>query len=78
MKVRLKALEEKYDPLVAADTVNDKVLPFYEEQEVKLLRILTDRGSEYKGSAIPAIFPKQRNEYARHMISLSYVSAVFH
>ncbi len=43
------AFGKLYDPLVAADTVNDKVLPFYEEQEVKLLRILTDRGSEYKG-----------------------------
>jgi len=30
--------------------LNDRVLPFYEEQEVKLLRILTDRGTEYKGS----------------------------
>ena len=35
--------------LVAADLLNDKVLPFYEEQEVELLRILTDRGTEYCG-----------------------------
>jgi hypothetical protein len=31
---------------VAADLLNDKVLPFFEEQDVPLLRILTDRGTE--------------------------------
>ena len=36
--------------LVAADMVNDRVLPFYEEQGVELLRILTDRGTEYCGN----------------------------
>lgn len=35
--------------LVAADALNDRVLPFYEEQGVKVQRILTDRGSEYCG-----------------------------
>ncbi len=29
--------------------LNDKVLPFYQEQGVDLLRILTDRGTEYCG-----------------------------
>lgn len=29
--------------------VNDRVLPFYNEQDVPVLRILTDRGTEYKG-----------------------------
>lgn len=48
-KVAFGKLYDRKNALVAADTVNDKVLPFYEEQEVKLLRILTDRGSEYKG-----------------------------
>jgi transposase InsO family protein len=36
--------------LVAADTLNDRVLPFFEEHGVKLQRVLTDRGSEYCGS----------------------------
>ena len=36
-------------PLTAADTLNDQVLPFFEEQEVDILRILTDRGTEYCG-----------------------------
>lgn len=35
--------------LTAADMLNDTVLPFYEEQKVPLLRILTDRGTEYCG-----------------------------
>jgi hypothetical protein len=34
---------------VAADMLNDRVLPFFEEQDVSLLRILTDRGTEYCG-----------------------------
>jgi len=37
--------------LAAADMLNDRVLPFYEEQGVALLRILTDRGTEFCGAA---------------------------
>lgn len=35
--------------LVAADTLNDKVLPFYDKYGMHLLRILTDNGREYCG-----------------------------
>lgn len=35
--------------LVAADLLNDRVVPFFDEQAVPLLRILTDRGSEFCG-----------------------------
>lgn len=35
--------------LTAADHLNDRVLPFYEEKGVRVLRVLTDRGSEYCG-----------------------------
>jgi len=35
--------------LTAAHMLNDQVLPFYETQQVPVLRILTDRGSEYCG-----------------------------
>ncbi len=35
--------------LTAADLLNDRVLPFFEQHELPLLRILTDRGTEYKG-----------------------------
>jgi transposase InsO family protein len=37
--------------LTAADMLNDQVLPFYEEHGIELLRVLTDRGSEYCGKA---------------------------
>ena len=38
-------------PITAADTLNDKVLPFMEENDLPVLRILTDRGTEYCGKA---------------------------
>ena len=36
-------------PITSADLLNDKVLPFYEAQEIPVLRILTDRGTEFCG-----------------------------
>ena len=38
-------------PITAADMLNDKVLPFFEHQSLPMLRILTDRGTEYCGRA---------------------------
>src|SRR5215203_4975197 len=35
--------------ITSADIVNDKVLPFFEQHEIPLLRILTDRGTEFNG-----------------------------
>ena len=35
--------------ITAADLLNDRVIPFFDEQKVSLLRILTDRGTEYCG-----------------------------
>ena len=35
--------------ITAADILNDKVLPFYATQGLPMLRILTDRGTEYCG-----------------------------
>lgn len=32
---------------MAADILNDKVIPWFEEEEVRILRVLTDRGTEY-------------------------------
>jgi len=43
-------LYDRKNALVAADMLNDKVLPWYEEQGVRLLRIMTDRGTEYCGT----------------------------
>ena len=34
-------------PITAADLLNDRVLPFNEEHDLPVLRILTDRGTEY-------------------------------
>ena len=36
-------------PITAADLLNDKVLPFYQFHQLPMLRILTDRGTEYYG-----------------------------
>lgn len=36
-------------PITSADLLNERVLPFFEEQGMGLLRILTDRGTEYCG-----------------------------
>ena len=36
-------------PITAADLLNDKVLPFFGHYELPMLRILTDRGTEYCG-----------------------------
>ncbi len=38
-------------PITAADMLNDRVLPYYEEHNLPVLRILTDRGTEYCGRA---------------------------
>ena len=38
-------------PITAADLLNDRVLPFYEAHALPVLRILTDRGTEYCGRA---------------------------
>lgn len=48
-KVAFAKLYTTKTPITAADTLNDKVLPFFEAQEVPVLRILTDRGTEYCG-----------------------------
>lgn len=49
-KVAFAKLYDRKNALVAADILNDRVIPFFEEQDLRLLRILTDRGTEYCGS----------------------------
>ena len=49
-KVAMVKLYDRKNALVAADMLNDRVLPFFEEKEVPLLRVLTDRGTEYCGN----------------------------
>jgi len=49
-KVATAKLYDRKGALVAADMLNDRVLPFFEEHGIKLLRVLTDRGTEYCGT----------------------------
>jgi transposase InsO family protein len=49
-KIAFVKLYDRKNALVAADFLNDRVIPWYEENGVKLLRILTDRGTEYCGA----------------------------
>jgi transposase InsO family protein len=48
-RVAFAKLYESKHAITSADILNDRVLPFFEDQEVPLLRILTDRGTEFKG-----------------------------
>ena len=49
-KVAFAKLYDRKNALVAADMLNDRVVPFYEEHDIPLLRVLTDRGTEYCGN----------------------------
>ena len=48
-KVAFAKLYTTKTPITAADMLNDKVLPYFEHYELPMLRILTDRGTEYCG-----------------------------
>src|SRR4030095_12986671 len=49
-KVVFAKLYDRKTPVTAADLLNDRVLAFFEEHEISLLRMLTDRGTEYCGN----------------------------
>jgi len=49
-KVAFTKLYDRKNALVAADMLNDQVVPFFEQHDLRLLRVLTDRGTEYCGS----------------------------
>ena len=59
-KVGFAKLYDRKTPITAADLLNHRVLPFFEEHDVKLLRVLTDRGSEYCGNP-------ERHEYELYL-----------
>ncbi len=48
-KVAFAKLYQTKTPITAADLLNDQVLPFFERHALPMLRILTDRGTEYCG-----------------------------
>ena len=59
-KVAFAKLYDRKTPITAAEILNDRVLPLFEEHDVKLLRVLTDRGSEYCGNP-------ERHEYELYL-----------
>lgn len=59
-KVAKCKLYDRKNALVAADMLNDKVIPFYEEHGIRLLRVLTDRGTEYCGN-------REQHEYQLYL-----------
>jgi len=48
-KVACAKLYTTKTPITAADLLNDRVLPLFEEHGVTMLRLLTDRGTEFCG-----------------------------
>ncbi len=59
-KVGFAKLYDRKTPITAADLLNDRVIPFFEEHDVPLLRVLTDRGTEYCGNP-------ERHEYELYL-----------
>lgn len=49
-KLGFAKLYDRKTPITAADLLNDRVLPFFEEQGIVVSRMLTDRGTEYCGN----------------------------
>jgi transposase InsO family protein len=59
-KVAFAKLYDRKTPLTAADLLNDRVVPFFEENEIVVSRILTDRGTEFCGKP-------ERHEYELYL-----------
>ena len=59
-KVTFAKLYDRKTPITAADLLNDRVVPFFDEHGVALQRVLTDRGTEYCGSP-------ERHEYELYL-----------
>ena len=49
-KLGFAKLYDRKTPITAADLLNDRVIPFYENAGIPLQRVLTDRGTEYCGT----------------------------
>src|SRR5262249_9779409 len=46
-KVAFAKLYDRKTPITAAEILNDRVVPFYDEHGIRLSRVLTDRGTEF-------------------------------
>ena len=49
-KVAFAKLYDRKTPITAAEVLNDRVVPFYDEHDIRLSRVLTDRGTEFCGT----------------------------
>ena len=49
-KIAFAKLYDRKTPITAAEILNDRVVPFYDEHGIRLSRILTDRGTEFCGT----------------------------
>jgi transposase InsO family protein len=49
-KVGFAKLYDSKTPITAAEMLNDRVLPFFDEHGIVVSRVLTDRGTEYCGA----------------------------
>ncbi len=49
-KIGFAKLYDRKNALVAADMLNDRVVPFFEQHDLRVMRMLTDRGTEYCGN----------------------------
>ena len=59
-KVAFAKLYDRKTPITAAELLNDRVVPFYDEHAVTLQRVLTDRGTEFCGNP-------ERHEYELYL-----------
>jgi transposase InsO family protein len=59
-KVAFAKLYDRKTPITAAELLNDRVVPFFDEHDIRLSRVLTDRGTEYCGSP-------ERHEYELYL-----------
>src|ERR1700741_5371561 len=59
-KVAFAKLYDRKTPLTAADLMNDRVVPFFDEHEIVVSRMLTDRGTEFCGKP-------ERHEYELYL-----------
>lgn len=50
-RVAFTKLYDHKHAITAADALNDTAVPFFEGQDIPILRMLTDRGTEYNGKA---------------------------
>jgi hypothetical protein len=48
-RVALAKLYTTKHAITSADILNDRVIPFFEQHEIPILRMLTDRGTEFNG-----------------------------